>query len=90
MHQGLLTGLILDDIESIVNDLLSNTFLPSSITPLMSLVTRTLLYIGSGKISLLGTLPLLGTLLPSFIKKWNHRYSNVCTSVAPEVYPHYR
>jgi len=36
---------------------------------LMSFVTSTLLYTGSGKISLLGTLPLLGTMLPSFIKK---------------------
>ena len=44
-------------------------FLPSSMMLLMSLVTSTLLYTGSGKISLLGTLPLLGTILPSFIKK---------------------
>ena len=35
---------------------------------LTSLVTRTEWYIGSGKTSLLGTLPLLGTSLPSFIE----------------------
>jgi hypothetical protein len=58
--------LFADKIKGVVYDILGYTFLPSSIILFISFVTNMELYIGSGKILPLGTLPLLGTVLPSF------------------------